>query len=315
MHLLYLLYAFFALIAALAIGIRLLKKTSGSWKVFLYLTLLAAPSVIFLPVSLNLMGMLYHHCETFLFAILDKPVSIGLAALILFLFLGIFFKEIKRLRWEKKMGSVMPYEAHLKVAVALEELLKTAKFAAFRNASVRVVPSERPFAFILGMVQPRIYVSAWLAENLTEEELKGVLAHELAHLSGKDHYLFPMARLFRQIGFYLPWIETIWNGLRLEREMRADRIAASCLESPVPIASALLKSWERRALLGEGDSLPLPAFIGEETAWVEKRLEGLMNGESAALPSGSGAFLIFFLILIISSPLILQVYLFSSLFC
>lgn len=319
MHLLYILYSIFALLLVFGIGTYLLRKASpNSSKAILYLLLLAAPSIIFLPVSLNLFGMLYHHCRAFLLNQWDKPVSIGVAAVIILLTAWVLVKEMRRVRWENKVGMQIPYQAHHKAFQTLEELKKEPLFSSFRNALVRVVPSERPFAFVLGIGQPRIYLSEWLVESLTEEELKGVLAHEMAHLEGKDHYLFGLARFFRGFGFFIPWVEKAWKSLQMERELRADSIASHLVGSQVPIASALLKSWEKHLSEKEIFSarLGLP-FMGEDVQLLEKRLDLLLQESSSVFTPTPGIQKPWLLLIsvIMASPYLVQFYLFSAPFC
>ena len=50
----------------------------------------------------------------------------------------------------------------------------------------RVVPSDQPFSFVAGLLQPKIWVASALEDSLPTEQLAVVLAHERAHADRRD---------------------------------------------------------------------------------------------------------------------------------
>ncbi|WP_017620496.1 M48 family metalloprotease, partial [Nocardiopsis gilva] len=60
---------------------------------------------------------------------------------------------------------------------------------------VVVVDEPRPYAFTFGMLRPRVAVSRSLLDNLEPGEVAAVLAHEAAHVRGRDPLKTLLARL------------------------------------------------------------------------------------------------------------------------
>jgi len=55
------------------------------------------------------------------------------------------------------------------------------------NADYRLIDSEKPLAWCAGVMQPQVYVSRGLLQQLTATQLKTVLAHEYAHAMRRDN--------------------------------------------------------------------------------------------------------------------------------
>ncbi|MGH0032938.1 MAG: M56 family metallopeptidase [Myxococcota bacterium] len=165
----------------------------------------------------------------------------------------------------------------------------------------RVVPSERPFSFVAGLVRPEIWIASTLEEALPAAQLAVVLAHERAHLERHDPLRAVTAAL-------LSWPH--WPGVRrailaelaLASEQACDESAAARLGDRLRVAETLL-AVER--LLGARAPVASPgsAFGGSNVA---ARVRGLVGEPAparlpgwvawaaailfaAALPAGSDA--------------------------
>lgn len=182
------------------------------------------------------------------------------------------------------------------------------------------VPSPLVNAFAVGSrSESAIALTDGLLQNLNLRELKGVLAHEIAHIAQDDlrvmglaDYVSRLTALFALVAqmlllFSLPaWLmgvsEIRWGGLLLllvspqlallaqlglsrVREFDADRMAAQLTGDPAGLASALAKiervsrSW--RAWLMPGWGNPEPSWLRTHPA-TEERIARLLALESHA---------------------------------
>jgi len=142
--------------------------------------------------------------------------------------------------------------------------------------------SQLSTAATLGALQPIVLLpvhwSTW-----TDEELKAVLAHELAHVKNRDF----AAQLFAQIGvvlhFYNPLVHWLSSRLRLEQELAADAIAASVSGGQRKYARLLAKL----ALDHENQTVgwPARAFLPTRQTFL-RRLEMLRNSNAMLMRRG-----------------------------
>ncbi|PSP42488.1 zinc metalloprotease HtpX [Halobacteriales archaeon QH_2_66_30] len=102
---------------------------------------------------------------------------------------------------------------------------------------VAVADNETPNAFAAGRKQGNavVCVTTGLLEELDDEELDGVLAHELAHIMHRDFQLMTV------IAALVVWVGAFLVGRLISRyrEFAADRGAATITGNPAALASAL----------------------------------------------------------------------------
>ncbi len=105
-----------------------------------------------------------------------------------------------------------------------------------------VVVEECPGgAAVVGLRQPTIVVDLHLLASLDDEELEGLLAHELAHVRRRDNLLAFMVGIVRDLFFFVPGGRWVTRWLCAERELAADQIAVRVTRRPGALASGLLK--------------------------------------------------------------------------
>ncbi|NLW17366.1 MAG: M56 family metallopeptidase [Firmicutes bacterium] len=98
-----------------------------------------------------------------------------------------------------------------------------------------------PIACVRGVREPRILLTSSLLEIMDDRELKAVLAHELAHIIGHDNLLNRALALVRKLTFFSPVMRLAYTRYGIAREEVADDFAASKIEQPADLASALVK--------------------------------------------------------------------------
>lgn len=133
---------------------------------------------------------------------------------------------------------------------------------------IAVAPHEQPNAFATGRSPEKavVAVTTGILKYMPEDELEGVLAHELAHVKNRDMLITTLAAgLAGAIG-YLPYVLMFGLGggdddhpvagiamlllapiaamliqfaVSRQREFEADRVGAEILGRPMPLANAL----------------------------------------------------------------------------
>jgi heat shock protein HtpX len=125
---------------------------------------------------------------------------------------------------------------------AVRELSQRADIPAPR---LYLIPSEQPNAFATGRNPSRsaVAVTQELLEHMPPEQVRAVVAHELAHIRNRDVLVSSVAAMIAGA------ISAIANLLQLavsrQREYLADATAARLLDGGRPLADAL-ESLERR---------------------------------------------------------------------
>jgi heat shock protein HtpX len=168
--------------------------------------------------------------------------------------------------------------------------------------SLHVIPQEQPNAFATGR-NPRhsaVAVTAGITKLLSEDELRGVIAHELAHIRNRDiltqsiasaigAMITYMAYMFMWFGgddesplgligsialvLLAPLAATlIQMGVSRQREYAADATGAQISGNPESLASALLR-------LEEGaKAIPMQVNQAAEPLYIVKPLHGGFAG-------------------------------------
>jgi Zn-dependent protease with chaperone function len=127
---------------------------------------------------------------------------------------------------------------------------------------------EIPFAAQVGVWKPQLVVCRGLLEQLDEEHLRAVLAHEEAHRHyGDTLWMFAVGWL-RHLSGWLPNTEVLWQELLTLRELRADRWAAQRVD-PLVLGEALVQvvgygmaQQPAAAWVRPGRLPPFPAGLG-----------------------------------------------------
>jgi len=103
-----------------------------------------------------------------------------------------------------------------------------------------ILPSRVSGAFAVGFRRGRILLSRDLVEKLDDDELAAVLAHEIAHLTARDVPIVFFAGFLRDLVAWNPFAHLALRRLQTDRELEADRRAASLTRNPLALASGLL---------------------------------------------------------------------------
>jgi Zn-dependent protease with chaperone function len=109
---------------------------------------------------------------------------------------------------------------------------------------VTVVAHCEGGAFVVGNRRPIVVLDGELLSRLDDDELEGVIAHELAHVRRRDNVVAGLLGAVRDLAFFVPGIGWAARQLHRERELAADQVAVDATGKPGALASGLLKVLE-----------------------------------------------------------------------
>ncbi len=154
-----------------------------------------------------------------------------------------------------------------------------------------VVYTDHPgfAAFVLGIFRPAVVVGVPVLQELTYNDVEGILTHELLHIRRSDTLKGWLLYLVRDIMFFSPASRYFFDRYLLERERLCDAETARLLGTSRSYASTLLKVW--RVILDGGQCEPRfsVAFAGKKKD-LEKRVLSLMEGQEQKGFPGLGLF-------------------------
>jgi BlaR1 peptidase M56 len=124
----------------------------------------------------------------------------------------------------------------------LERLPISDQRIALGATTCRLIDSAAPHAFCAGYVRPHVYVSRGAIEQLSREELRAVVGHELHHARRRDPLRLLLARSLADALFFIPLLRRSSERYAALGELAADEAAVRRLDGRrPPLASALLK--------------------------------------------------------------------------
>ncbi|MEO1621431.1 MAG: M56 family metallopeptidase [Cyanobacteria bacterium J06632_3] len=131
------------------------------------------------------------------------------------------------------------------VAVSLRKQLRQYPRQSITTASQtvvgRVTQATSIFSAQVGFWSSELVVSQGLLDELDDEHLEAVLAHEAGHDYYRDTFWFFWLGGLRRLTRWLPYTDELWQELLLLREMRADRWATRSVDKVV-LAEALMNA-------------------------------------------------------------------------
>jgi beta-lactamase regulating signal transducer with metallopeptidase domain len=107
------------------------------------------------------------------------------------------------------------------------------------------VSSDVAVPAAIGFFRPAIVFPAWLLPQLSPEEIKVVLLHELAHFRRWDNWSNLAQKIVKAVFFFHPAVWWIESRLTLEREMACDDMVLAQTASPRAYASSLISFAEK----------------------------------------------------------------------
>src|SRR5580658_7737291 len=144
------------------------------------------------------------------------------------------------------------------------------------------VSSDVAIPAAIGFFRPAIVFPVGLLPQLSAEEIKVILLHELAHLRRWDDWTNLGQKIVKAVFFFHPAVWWIENRLTLEREMACDDIVLAQTVSPRAYASSLISFAEK---LRNARGLALAQALVSRVCQMSLRITQILD---AKRPSGAG---------------------------
>lgn len=143
---------------------------------------------------------------------------------------------------------------------------------------IRVVSQWIPPSLWLRLWRCEILLPAQLLPRLTQDERDMLLAHELAHVRRRDHWIRPLEQLVVALYWWNPLVWWARRHLRVEEEKSCDALVLQKLPGRVrAYAEGLLKSIEFLAM--EPRSEPALVTGAGTVLRLEERMKAILSGQ------------------------------------
>ncbi|MDZ4230328.1 MAG: M56 family metallopeptidase, partial [Dehalococcoidales bacterium] len=172
---------------------------------------------------------------------------------------------------------------------------------------VRLVLTDRSTcgSIAFGPLGSYIVLSRALVLMLDDEELEGLLAHELGHIKRKDTLFGVVVGASRRLLAFSPFAQTACRSFSHAQEEATDDLAIRTSGRPLALASCLVKAC--RLTQGHYDREPSTCLLSS-TSSAEHRIRRLFeNYTCVAEPSGKYRWLFFGLVAVVFTILLLVV--------
>jgi beta-lactamase regulating signal transducer with metallopeptidase domain len=128
---------------------------------------------------------------------------------------------------------------------------------------------------VTGWVRPLILLPLGVTTGMTPAQLRGILAHELAHIRRNDFPVNVVLSVFESLLFFHPVTWWLSRRLRTEREYCCDDVALTLTDDAVAYARALVRLDEIR-------SWPAEPVLSSTGGSLMRRITRIFERETAA---------------------------------
>jgi beta-lactamase regulating signal transducer with metallopeptidase domain len=172
-------------------------------------------------------------------------------ASVLLIRLGLSLRHVHALRRNCRQIDAGSYPALVEVAEGFDKQ-QSRRVHLLVSDEVRI-PTE------LGFFRPAVVLPAWALRELSADELKVIVLHELAHLRRWDDWTNLAQKFVKALFFFHPAVWWIDSRLALEREIACDDIVLEQTANPKTYAASLVSVAEKVVAekMGLGKALAL----------------------------------------------------------
>lgn len=197
---------------------------------------------------------------------------------------------------ERRRKSVVVKEWVLQICHTLQQRLGIQRAVRYCESAVLHAPA------VIGWFRPIVFLPASVVTGLSEEQLRLVIAHELAHVQRFDAFVNVFQVCVETLLFYHPAVWWLNHRIRSEREHCCDETAVALCGNAVEYARAL-------ALMEEWRSAPVFAMAANRGPLSERirHLLGLSTGRESGRKVGLGGSVLFLLTALISGNALLGI--------
>ena len=244
-----------------------MSRTSDASYNFFAAALMLQKDTIYATMDFQNQGIMYQ-----MLAFFNEYISfiviawlIGVVFFILRMMGGLMYIEILRNRhlyplsieWQSRMNL---YKNRLRINKAVE----------LSESALVAVP------MVVGWLKPLILIPVGTVNNMSVPQVEAILAHELAHIAGRDYILNIIQTIVEILFYYHPAVWWISANIRAERENRCDDIAIRLCGNSLTYAKALLALQEMQHQNMRTYGLAM-TFSGQRKGFLLKRVKRILN--------------------------------------
>lgn len=274
MHTLLLLASFSIIYLALKREYRKIE-TSPNWNHRSGLTcyILCSAALFLFAVTLNYWVMDITGCIAFHTHNWDTITSLLLGGS-LWMLLGI---SLVRAFWsQRKVHQVMALVKPSQDPILNDLVQRLAGLLGLKTPLIASYHSQTPYAATLFWRTPIILLSSWMLQNLDEEQLEAVIAHELAHIHRRDNLMVTLGGILKDVLFFLPTMRQAWLRFLVDLEMAADDVAVLVTQKPAALASAILQVHQAQPKMAFTYGI---SYFTPDYQQIEARVERLLASD------------------------------------
>lgn len=129
---------------------------------------------------------------------------------------------------------------------------------------------------VVGWLKPIILMPIGTINHIPPSQVEAILAHELAHIAGRDYLINIVQTIVEILFYYHPAVWWISANIRTERENRCDDIAVSLCGNSLTYAKALLTIQEMQHQNMRAYGLAM-TFSGQRKGLLLNRIKRILN--------------------------------------
>lgn len=199
----------------------------------------------------------------------------GLGLLIMLFRLGNGILQVRKLR----RNSWLPKDAWVNdLAEALRLELGIGQEVLLRVSTHVIAP------IVVGVLRPMILLPATMLEDLSPDEIKTILLHELAHISRADYCINMIQSIIEIVLFFNPFMWKISNTIRTEREHCCDDVVVTQSGQALTYARALASI--ARHSKSNSMQLAIAADGNKNSTLLYNRIKRIVEMKKHHMPSG-----------------------------
>jgi beta-lactamase regulating signal transducer with metallopeptidase domain len=197
---------------------------------------------------------------------------------------------------ERRKPSPVVVDRVLEICYALQRRIGIARVVQYCESATLQAPA------VIGWFRPIIFLPAGVLTGLSEEQLRLVIAHELAHIQRLDAFVNVFQVCVETLLFYHPAVWWLNRRIRTEREHCCDETAVALCGNAVEYARAL-------TLMEEWRSAPVLAMAANRGPLSERvrHLLGLNASRDGARKVGLGGSVLFLVTALIAGNALLGI--------
>ena len=201
-----------------------------------------------------------------------QPSGVATKALFLFTLGSILMCALWLYGW-LYMRRILRYSQPLESPVIAKQVAEYVAQLKLRTIPQVRVSNQVPIGAMVGCFRHVLILhSSW--PQWTQNELRAVLVHELAHAARRDFLWVVISSWVRILFFFHPLVQLVVKRLRLEQELAADQLAAGIMEN----ANAYGRALASLALRSQNATRAPSPMLSAEQVCIVRRITMLKHG-------------------------------------